>query len=656
MIQREHLRIPTMGSNGNRRASTYAYLSFLVFLMPQGSEAQPCPSSVASLIAGPFTLHVTGNISGSATFNDDTISYQESLDVSFSGQQALGQGVYANPLTTANGTSLLTSSSPGFLETDTGTAATTGSGLAVSIATQAPTCAVNLVVSTGGSTTDTVVANGQTTTTVLNSDGSIILSLLEQNPIPLPASQLPNLNFSGTINSGLSFSFIYGDPVPLTGTISWTLTGAPPPLTLTINNTSATAFIAVPAAPTNVAYTLQADASGGLPPYLWSVNYLPPGLNLSQSGSSATISGIPTTSSPTSPISVEGEAFEFVPLPLPTTLTVTDQNGTVASATFRISIYGLPKLQNLTPSQRGDLILVGTIEMASGIVLISVTPEISAICAEIPPCLSFATALISGLLADGLADFENGVDPTDSDYTQIFQPSAPTPSPILPGQGFMQANVDALNQTLQNQAQEQGYAEAIMVSLDRVAGAQEDNSAFWATAQLQAAKWYSLQLSQHMTNAPGLLNAAVNALPVLASIQITAAQLQAFQTQVTQSGFPASVTAGNLPVLQSLLGDMSFGSTSGTLLSFISGVNSSFGLTLNQGTQQAAYSYAQFGADRNGDLQVNCADLAVVKASFGKRSGQIGFNVMADVNMDGIVDIRDLSLVSQQLPAGSVCQ
>lgn len=59
--------------------------------------------------------------------------------------------------------------------------------------------------------------------------------------------------------------------------------------------------------------------------------------------------------------------------------------------------------------------------------------------------------------------------------------------------------------------------------------------------------------------------------------------------------------------------------------------------------------------DVNGDGKVDCIDLAIIKASFGKRSGQPGFDARADVNKNGVVDIRDLSFVSQKLPVGSHC-
>ena len=60
--------------------------------------------------------------------------------------------------------------------------------------------------------------------------------------------------------------------------------------------------------------------------------------------------------------------------------------------------------------------------------------------------------------------------------------------------------------------------------------------------------------------------------------------------------------------------------------------------------------------DLNGDGLVNCADLAIVKAAMGKRTGQAGFDARADLNHDGVIDIRDLSMVAQRIAAGTVCR
>jgi hypothetical protein len=60
--------------------------------------------------------------------------------------------------------------------------------------------------------------------------------------------------------------------------------------------------------------------------------------------------------------------------------------------------------------------------------------------------------------------------------------------------------------------------------------------------------------------------------------------------------------------------------------------------------------------DLNGDRVVDCKDIVIAQASLGKRTSQNGFDARADVNLDGVVDIRDLSFVSQRLPSGTRCQ
>jgi hypothetical protein len=60
-----------------------------------------------------------------------------------------------------------------------------------------------------------------------------------------------------------------------------------------------------------------------------------------------------------------------------------------------------------------------------------------------------------------------------------------------------------------------------------------------------------------------------------------------------------------------------------------------------------------------GDLDtngvVNCADIQLIRNSWGKRVGQASFDPRADYNRDGIVNIFDLAAVSKQLPRGTKC-
>ena len=59
--------------------------------------------------------------------------------------------------------------------------------------------------------------------------------------------------------------------------------------------------------------------------------------------------------------------------------------------------------------------------------------------------------------------------------------------------------------------------------------------------------------------------------------------------------------------------------------------------------------------DVNSDGVVDCADLAIVRASFGRRTGQPGFDARADVTKDGLVDARDLQFVTVRLAPGTSC-
>ena len=60
-------------------------------------------------------------------------------------------------------------------------------------------------------------------------------------------------------------------------------------------------------------------------------------------------------------------------------------------------------------------------------------------------------------------------------------------------------------------------------------------------------------------------------------------------------------------------------------------------------------------ADLNGDGRVDCTDIGIVRASLGKRVGDVGFDPRADVNNDGIVDVRDMAFVTRRYTTGSRC-
>jgi beta-glucosidase len=59
--------------------------------------------------------------------------------------------------------------------------------------------------------------------------------------------------------------------------------------------------------------------------------------------------------------------------------------------------------------------------------------------------------------------------------------------------------------------------------------------------------------------------------------------------------------------------------------------------------------------DVNGDGVVTCADLTGVELAIGTRSGQAGFLPTADIDGNGVIDIRDIAAIARLLPAGTSC-
>ena len=69
---------------------------------------------------------------------------------------------------------------------------------------------------------------------------------------------------------------------------------------------------------------------------------------------------------------------------------------------------------------------------------------------------------------------------------------------------------------------------------------------------------------------------------------------------------------------------------------------------------QAANAQAVKG-DVNGDGTVNCADLTAVQSVIGRRAGQPGFVPAADVDGNGVIDVRDIASIARMMPAGNAC-
>jgi polygalacturonase len=59
--------------------------------------------------------------------------------------------------------------------------------------------------------------------------------------------------------------------------------------------------------------------------------------------------------------------------------------------------------------------------------------------------------------------------------------------------------------------------------------------------------------------------------------------------------------------------------------------------------------------DVDGDGAVTCSDLTAASAAVGKRVGQAGYMPSADMDQNGVIDIRDIAAISRLLPLGTHC-
>jgi hypothetical protein len=78
-----------------------------------------------------------------------------------------------------------------------------------------------------------------------------------------------------------------------------------------------------------------------------------------------------------------------------------------------------------------------------------------------------------------------------------------------------------------------------------------------------------------------------------------------------------------------------------------------------EGTSVKLYAYDMqpyVSGDVTGDGLVTCADLAAAKAAIGTRLGNPRYSSRADMDSDGVIDIRDIAAIARLVPAGTVCQ
>lgn len=131
----------------------------------------------------------------------------------------------------------------------------------------------------------------------------------------------------------------------------------------------------------------------------------------------------------------------------------------------------------------------------------------------------------------------------------------------------------------------------------------------------------------------------------------TGSGIRDYALYVSENSGPATIFLSNTSTITT-----TFTGTPGKNYAFYSVAQDQTGNVENIPDEPDTRTLIGILGDVNGDGLVNCNDLKIVKLSFGKKTGQAGFDPRADVNNDGVVDVKDLATVSRQLPIGTVCK
>ena len=161
-------------------------------------------------------------------------------------------------------------------------------------------------------------------------------------------------------------------------------------------------------------------------------------------------------------------------------------------------------------------------------------------------CLPYAgtTAAITGAIAYFATEFL-AQDPIDLNFTVIPVPVPAPFTPVMAGNGFTQADADAMNAQLRNEAKILGVLRAIDTSINRAAGAASVGDAFWEQKQVEAINGFMFQLGALLTQEANAREALVALLtaenfPVVA---ISPQQVLSFEQRLASQGWSANELA-----------------------------------------------------------------------------------------------------------------
>ena len=166
-----------------------------------------------------------------------------------------------------------------------------------------------------------------------------------------------------------------------------------------------------------------------------------------------------------------------------------------------------------------------------------VTAPICSLPAGLTAALTATIAALSGTLLL--------IDPLDLNFTVI---PVPVPAPITlvtAGNGLTQADADALNVLLNNEARIVGVLRAIITSVNRASGAESVGDAFWEQKQVEAINAFLLQLGALLTQEANAREAVVALLTAenFPVVTITPQQVLTFEQNLAFQGWSPTALA-----------------------------------------------------------------------------------------------------------------
>ncbi len=273
-------------------------------------------------------------------------------------------------------------------------------------------------------------------------------------------------------------------------------------------------------------------ASGGLPPYSWSVIGLPTVLGVNAQNA---LAGTPNVSNFVFPFKIAHQPPTGIPFLL--LLQVKDSNGNSASKTALLNINDLPLKQFKTEAEKNAL-LAESIKysgISAAFYIIAATPE----CAATVLCSVAMAAQAEGYAELAIKTYLAALDPPDPHFHSIRQPK-PFQLPLITVQpGMPQEAANALNALNQNLSVQIGLLDALTIAINRAQGANEAGDRASEILQLQAAADFAQQLATAKDAEPQLRQnlATVLSTSGMNSIAVTGAQIASFQQQLKTTGF-----------------------------------------------------------------------------------------------------------------------